>query len=200
MANSLLEARARGRAGPEKGRSAGASYQESVAGPEGVSACRRRALDVIRAVTTASILHLYITLQQRPECSDIRSVHKAGKYLSVFLLNVTVSEFHPVGFCAICWISRFREVFQLGPKHGKQSQERHPHRPVCSDASGADWPTGIACQHTRGTRRPVPQAALCEETQAAVGISVSGAGAAPLGAGGRPGAARLVPRNVAGGL
>lgn len=59
-----------------------------------------------------ALVHNYTVVS---ECSDIRGVHKTEKYLNVFLLNVTVSEFHLPYFCAIYWKSRFRDVLPLGP-------------------------------------------------------------------------------------
>lgn len=45
----------------------------------------------------------------------IQSVHKTKNYVNVFLLNVTVSEFYLVYFCATYWISKIEEVLSLGP-------------------------------------------------------------------------------------
>ena len=89
-----------------------------------------RALYIMKAVTTALRLHLYITTAESGTCGRA-DVHTTGKYLSVFLLNVTVSESHLICFCAICWISRFREVFQLGPETLKTKPRRAPPSSRC---------------------------------------------------------------------
>lgn len=57
----------------------------------------------------------------------IQSVHKTKNYVNVFLLNVTVSEFYLVYFCATYWISKFEEVLSLGPDTLITEPKRHPH-------------------------------------------------------------------------
>lgn len=90
----------------------------------------------------------------------IQSVHKKN-YVNVFFLNVAVSKFHLVCFCAAYWISRFEEVLLLGPDTPIAKPNKAPIMPVCANASGTDWMTLKQELSQRGNRALSPFKQRC---------------------------------------
>jgi len=69
-------------------------------------------------------------------------VYIKQNYVDVFLLNVTVSEFYLICFCATYRISKSKEVLSLGPDTLITKPKKGggiPIMPVCPDASGPNW-------------------------------------------------------------
>lgn len=74
-------------------------------------------------------------------------------YVDVFFLNVTVSEFYLICFCATYRISKSEEVLSLGPDTliTKPKKGGHPHHanvPRCIWSKLVDSKTEIVCWDT----------------------------------------------------